>query len=568
MFNKAAEKTTSNLVLIGAPFTSLFIVLSSVTDPVNATKLVIAGAFGFGSLALFLGFNFRENVRNHRLYLALSALLLIAAINATLNSESPLTQNIYGAYGRNTGLVTYIVLVFASLATLSLRKVEYFKKIVLGLQITGLVNVLYCAWVLAFGDFLSWSNPYGNILGLFGNPNFIGSFLGIFISSLMATILTPNMSWKYRLSLFLIAVLAFYEVVESNAIQGLVVTAGGIAIIGFFVIRSRIQSALASYTYVAVVAGLGFVAVMGALQKGPFEFIYKTSVSLRGAYWNAGIKMGMENPFTGIGMDSYGDWYRRARSENAATVLPGPKTITNASHNVVIDFFAFGGWPLLLSYVGMVLLAAYSAIKVIKRTKGYEPTFVALVAAWAGYQAQSLISINQIGLAIWGWLLTSGLIAYEYATRPELNTDAKAPAANKSKAAQAKTSTGIFSPQLIAGLGIVVGLIVACPPMSADAKWRAALNSSDANKVLAALEPGYLNPSNSQRYAQAVQLFANSNLMDQARQVALTGIEFNPDYFDAWLVMYFLPNTTENEKAEALANLKRLDPRNPDVLAK
>jgi hypothetical protein len=277
--------------------------------------------------------------------------------------------------------------------------------------------------------------------------------------------------------------------------------------------------------------------------------------------------MGMDNPLTGVGMDSYGDWYRRARSENAATVLPGPKTITNASHNVVIDFFAFGGWPLLLSYLGMVVLAGYSAIKVIKRTKGYEPTFVALVTAWAGYQAQSLISINQIGLAIWGWLLTSGLIAYEYATRPDQNTVTKAPVASKGKSPQIKSTAGIFSPQLIAGLGIVMGLIIACPPMSADSKWRSALNSGDANKVLAALEPGYLNPSDSQRYAQAVQLFASSNLMDQARQVALDGLAFNTEYFDAWKVMYYLPNSTEEEKAEALANMKRLDPLNPDVLA-
>jgi O-antigen ligase len=67
--------------------------------------------------------------------------------------------------------------------------------------------------------------------------------------------------------------------------------------------------------------------------------------------------MGKEHPLTGVGMDSYGDWYRRARSENAATVLPGPKTITNAAHNVVIDFFAFGGWPLLLAYLGTLLMA-------------------------------------------------------------------------------------------------------------------------------------------------------------------------------------------------------------------
>jgi hypothetical protein len=99
-------------------------------------------------------------------------------------------------------------------------------------------------------------------------------------------------------------------------------------------------------------------------------------------------------------------------------------------------------------------------------------------------------------------------------------------------------------------------------------KWRSALDSKDANKVLAALEPGYLNPSDSQRLAQAVQLFASSNLMDQARQIALKAVEFNPDYFDAWSQLHSLSNSTDAERAQALENMKRLDPRNPDVLAK
>ena len=97
--------------------------------------------------------------------------------------------------------------------------------------------------------------------------------------------------------------------------------------------------------------------------------------------------------------------------------------------------------------------------------------------------------------------------------------------------------------------------------------WRSALNSKDANKVLAALEPSYLNPSDSQRLAQAVQLFASSNLLTQAHEVALNGTKFNPDYFDAWKILYFLSNSTPAEKSEALQNMKRLDPLNPDVTA-
>jgi len=563
MFNKAAEKTAALVMLIGAPFTTLFLTTQVVTDPVNATKLFIAGGFGFAFIFTLLGFNARATYVNFKIYLLISILFLLAALNAVISSAAPLTQNLYGSYGRNTGLVAYVILTCVGVGMLGLREQSSFRKLILGLQFAGAINVLYCAWVIAFGDFLSWSNPYGNILGLFGNPNFISSFLGIFIASLLAFIADRNSSWRYRAIAAAIGLVAFYEIVDSSAIQGIVVTAGGIAIVGFFLVRSYLRQNIFTYLYVLAATGVGVIAILGALQKGPFTFIYKTSVSLRGAYWNAGAQMGLDHPLTGVGMDTYGDWYRRARSENAATVLPGPKVFTNASHNVVIDFFAYGGWPLLLTYVGLLVLAAIAAVRVIARTRTYDATFVAIFAAWACYITQAIISINQIGLAIWGWLLTGALVAYEYATRPSVVVAEPRARKDRRKSANA----GVISPQLVAGIGVVVGLLVAVPPLSADMKWRAALDSKDANKVMAALEPGYLSPSDSQRFAQAVQLFASSNLMDQARDIALKGVEFNPDYFDAWKILYFLSNSTEAEKAQALENMKRLDPRNPDVLA-
>ena len=563
MFNKAAEKTASSILLIGTPFTSLFIVLQSVTDPVNATKLAVAGALGFSLFSLFLAFAGRALFSQHKYFLLASLLFLLASINAAFTSDAPLAQNFYGAYGRNTGLIAYLVLSMVAIGALLLKSEGNFKKIIWGLQFAGVVNVVYCAWVIVFGDFLSWANPYGNILGLFGNPNFISAFLGMFITTLMAFAASKHASWKYRIGAVALGLVAYYEIVDSSSIQGIVVTFGGIAIVGFFAIRAYIKQIVVTYLYLVAVAVVGVIAVFGTLQKGPLSFVYKTSVSLRGEYWRAGLKMGSEHPLTGVGMDSYGDWYRRARSENAATILPGPKVVTNASHNVVIDFFAYGGWPLLLAYLSMLLLAAIAVIKVLRRTKSYNPVFVAMVAAWTCYEVQSLISINQIGLAVWGWLLTGALVSYEVATRPDTASET-APTSAKTKL-QSPRNTGIISPQLVAGIGAVIGLLIAVPPLSADTKWRSAIESKDATKVIATLESGYMNPTDSARLVQAVSLFANSNLADQAHQIALKGVEFNPDYFDAWFQLYSLPNSTEDEKALALKNMKRLDPLNPDV---
>ena len=563
MFNKVAEKVTAQLILIGAPLTTIFLLIGSVTDPVNAPKMLIAGGVGFALLFLFLSFNLRTNFKIFMPLVISVIFFIVPAINSVIQSKAPLAQNLYGVFGRNTGLITYMLLCFIALGVLNLRESQNFKKVIWGLQFAGVVNVLYCAWVLVFGDFISWNNPYGNILGLFGNPDFISAFLGIFISSLVAYSFAKDQSWKYRAGAAVLGMIAFFEVHRSDAIQGIVVTIAGIGIVGFYVVRSMFESKLVSWGYLLLSIAFGVFAVFGTLQKGPLSFVYKRSVSLRGSYWKTAINMGSDHPFSGVGMDSYGDWYRRARPPIALIDTPGINTTTNASHNVVLDFFAYGGWPLLLSYLGILIIGGIAIVKITLRNKKYDGVFVAMATAWACYQLQSIISINQVGLAIWGWLLTGALVAYEFATRtsPTQTEDSS----STRRRAKIKSNAGVISPQLVAGLGIVVGLIIACPPVSADTKWKSALESKNANSVLEALKPSYLSPSDSQRFAQATQLFENSNLLSQAHQIALAAVAFNPDSFDNWRNIYFLSNSTADEKAKAVENLKRLDPLNPDV---
>jgi hypothetical protein len=331
-------------------------------------------------------------------------------------------------------------------------------------------------------------------------------------------------------------------------------------LIGFYLVRAKTKGWLLTSGYVLGVAIVGAFALAGALQKGPLaSLIYKTSVSLRGQYWAAGLTMGSDNPLTGVGMDGYGNYYRMARSEYAATTLPGPKTVTNAAHNVVIDVFAYGGYPLVLSYIAILGIGVWAILRVTLRNRAYDGTFVALATTWLAYQLQSIISINQMGLAVWGWVLVGALVAYEYSTRP------KPESAEKAKPVKQKEM--IFSPQLVGGIGVVVGALIAVPPMSADMKWKSALKAQNVQQVEAALTPSYLAPRDSARMAQAVLLLENSKLPDLAYKYAKEAVAFSPNYFDAWRVLYSISKSTEADKAEAVANMKRLDPENPDVLA-
>jgi hypothetical protein len=267
MFNKAAEKTTALLLLIGAPFATVFITTEKVTDPVNATKLAVSGALAFALILICLAFNAKALLGEYKVFLAFALLLLFAGISAVMNSDSPMSQNLYGSFGRNTGFVTYLVLLFISIAALTLTERSSFQRIIWGLQIAGVINVLYCLWVIAFGDFVGWNNPYGNILGLFGNPNFISAFLGMFITTVLALVAAPTTTWKVRLVGILLSLIAFYEIVDSHAIQGVVVTGGGIAIVGFFTVRSYLKSKVMTSIYVISAGALDYLQLWAPCKK-------------------------------------------------------------------------------------------------------------------------------------------------------------------------------------------------------------------------------------------------------------------------------------------------------------
>ena len=560
MLRDASEKTIGKILAIGSAAITVFVLTGSVSDPVNSTKFLLLGGVAIAAIAVFCTGGLSV-VRDRKLIFGISSVFVLASVNAIAGSSSPLGQNFYGTYGRNTGFLTYLFLLFIFIAATSLYKKSSFILIISGLIFAGVVNVIYCLYVLIFGDFIGWNNPYGNILGTFGNPNFIGAFLGFFTSALVAYALTKGVSLKIRLVVAVTSLVSVYEIIQSNAIQGRVVFAGGLAIVGFYLVRSKFSNKFILPLYSVGVVVAGVTALLGALQIGPLtKYIFKTSVSLRGEYWQAGLNMAKENLLTGVGFDSYGDWYRRSR-DGQALILPGPDTVTNAAHNVPIDVFAFGGLPLLLPYLALITLVAVAIIRHTIRNCEYDGLFVALTTAWIGYQIQSIISINQIGLAIWGWLLGGAILAYTTSFGSGVSQNRANEKVGKSK----NPKEQIFSPQLIGSLGLIIGLIIAYPPISADSKFKTALESSQLPNIEAALSPSYTSPRDTFRLLNAVQIFEQNQLFDLSYKYARTAVQFNPESFDVWKVLYSVKNSTLEEKSQAKRKMIELDPLNKEL---
>lgn len=564
MFTLNAEKFAARFTSFGVIVATCLIFSRVSTDPVNVPKFVALGGLATGLLGILIAYKPQKIWSRSKLLVISVGLFVISLFISLIGNSAPLSQMIYGAYGRNTGLLTYLFLAIIFVAISLFNTSNSIKLILYAFFVSALINIAYCTWVLAFGDFVGWNNPSGNLLGLFGNPNFISAFLGMFITGALAFVFAEGTKWSMRILILGLALLSFIEILETKSIQGLVVTVGGSGLVIFYFILTQFKSRIPLMIYSIFAVVTGVMAIFGALQKGPFDFVYKKSVSLRGTYWKTGIEMGTTNPFSGVGLDSYGDWYRRARPPIALLDTPGPGITSNASHNVFIDFFAAGGFPLLVTYIGINTIVLFFIIKTTKSLKKFNPYFVALASAWICYQVQSLISINQIGLALWGWVLGGALIAY---SRILIEEDLIASSVQyKAEKKSIRTVRNeVFTPQLIAGVGTLIGVLIALPPLNSDAKWFNAINSTSAIEVEKALQPTFMTPQNSMRYMQAVNLFATNNLPELALKYARAGVKFNPDDFEIWRQFYFLTSASPAEKSVALQNMKRLDPLNPDV---
>jgi hypothetical protein len=443
-----------------------------------------------------------------------------------------------------------------------LSKNESFKFLNLALYGSAGVNFTYCLWVLSFGDFLGWNNPYGNILGTFGNPNFSGAFIALASVSLFTLILDKSKSKGLKYFVLIAIAVGIFEVYKSHALQGQILLVAGFAYLGFLLLFYRKR--LLSYLYLVTGFLVATVGILGTQQIGPLShYLYKTSVTLRGQYWLAAWNMGNSHPLTGVGFDSYGDWYRRSRGAKAL-VSPGVNVTSNTAHNVPLDIFAFGGWPLFISYLSILIVAAISIIRIIRRKTSFDPVFASLSAAWLCYQLQSIISINQLGIAIWGWLLSGALIAYDLAEK-RVNSIQDS---QSKKPRRQKSEQTIFSAALLGGVGLLIGALIAWPPLNSDMKWRNAQTSRDLAVFEKSLQPSYSNPQNSYKYGNSVGVLEQSGLTEKARQYALAGVEFNPNSFEAWKTLYLISGSSAAEKAQALQKMKDLDPLNPDVTSR
>jgi hypothetical protein len=244
-----------------------------------------------------------------------------------------------------------------------------------------------------------------------------------------------------------------------------------------------------------------------------------------------------------------------------ATLRRGPDVVSNAAHNVLLDFSSNGGFPLLIIYLFMMSLVFAAAVRVVKRSAEFDPIFAGLVAVWIAYQAQSIISLNQLGLAVWGWIISGLIIGYEINTRDgnlfekEIIGQGKKIKQTSQEKVDPKTLMSIF-------VGLIVGLLVGVPSLVASSKFISALESGSAEIVQQAAD---IRPGSCEYRKRVAIILANNKLESQALSVLRSGKEVTPDCLEIWKLIAAIPLATSDEVSEANEQARRLDPLNPEL---
>ena len=525
--------------------------ISLITTPFISYDAVVLPRFVF--LVIFGSILFMNILRQmpfkifgqYKIFAIISVGFIFWSLLSLLASEINSPNIFFGISGRFNGVLTYLsLIVFMGVAILVSRK-EFNNALLELLAITGFISAIYGTLQYQGLDPFSWINEYSPVFGFFGNPNFFASYLGISATASVALVFRKNVKNIYQIIWMINIPLSLFIISKSKSQQGFLVFAAGVSVVIFLWVLGTHKLSRFVIPYLTIVFVGLISAIIDMLQKSPWQtLLYKESVSYRGDFWRAGWAMTLDNPFFGVGLGGYGDYFRLYRDTVSANRIEISSNVDSA-HNILLDISSGGGFPLLALYLCLIFMTLISAAKIIARQKSFDATFAGILGAWIAYSAQSLISVNQISVSIWGWVLSGAIIGYEYYGK------------NDSTLNLEKKNILKLPPSII---GLIVSLFIVIPFIIVDTQFRATVGSGNVNQIMNAVSKW---PQSIERLNFVTALFRQGGFPDQSLIVAREAIKFNPRSYEAWEQLFLSQNVTEEERNIAITMMQNLDPLNP-----
>lgn len=390
---------------------TILIIAPGLTDPINIPKLLALVPFTITTTVLFFALKKYRSVKNlsteGKSVLMMYLILIISMIFSGFLGSENYIRVLFGATGRNNGLLYYLSAI--SLAVVLMRLIIEAKEIIFLERVliwTSIPFAIYCSLQFVNLDPVGWDNPLGRVMGTLGNPNFASSALASFaIFWVYLFFRSARQKLSHRIALLLPALSMLFLSWSTDSIQGLLVFALGVGLILFMSVRERYSNALIPYVFffgggIAIV--ILFASFLGA---GPLGgALEQYTLKLRGWYASFGIRAMLDSPFTGVGVDNYISAFRTFRSEKFVSQY-GFALSSNNAHSTPAQLGASFGLVVFLLYSLIHIWILIRALKIISSRDTSQVYLKGICLIWVLIFAQSLLSIEIIGLGIMNWVL-------------------------------------------------------------------------------------------------------------------------------------------------------------------
>lgn len=480
-----------------------------------------------------------------KILLTIIVLIILQIIIVTLVSSAPFEQEFFGRTGRGLGVITYVSLVIVVYSSAVFVRIGQLNSLLFALSLSCLLSSSY-ALFQSFGiDFIRWDSKTNGVIGTLGNPNFQSSFAAMGLVPVATYFWNRKPRWLgLVLSMSLLGMVIF----KTQSTQGYI--AAALSIFLFVIIFYWYKKRLFSYLLFFVMAFLGFVAVLGMLNKGPLSYyLYKISVQSRGDFWRSALNTAEAHPFFGVGMDSFGDSYLKYRDNIA--ISHSWTEYTDNAHNFFLQYAVTAGYPMAILQLSLVVLTFICFIQILRTMPNFNSSIVAVFTSWFVFQAQSFISPGNLPMMFWNAILTGTLIGVSV----KIDSPDKG---NVIQRSNLTSQTRLQSYSLV-----LAGLFIMYPLFNTDRLQLQAMNTGNGDLAIYSAQ-NY--PESVLRYQVITRELLNSNLYPQALSVARSAVKFNPNSPNLWALILINPTAPLTEREAAKAELLKLDPLNQEVI--
>jgi O-antigen ligase/cytochrome c-type biogenesis protein CcmH/NrfG len=519
-----ASKTRWMVLIAGVATT--FMIWTSLADPINIPKffiLVMLSAWVLGTVVA--GFS-QDGIRKLSVgqwaILAFALAMILAAVLTDVRYTA-----FFGTSQRNDGAISYVALAILAIAASMSFDIAHLSQFRNGLLVVGALLTFYGVLQTTGNDPFTWVLVYGPIMGTLGNPDFMSAAIGVSAIATVWMILSTK-EMLPRAGTIILLLLELFVLRRSGSLQGLLAFAFGLVVL----VLAKLWQLNARYGVIGIVF-VGLCAIptfLGFVNRGPLaSYLFRSTLKNRQDYWHAAIGMFKAHPLVGVGLERFGENYGLYAPQ--IQVVHGQTT--NNAHNVFLQLAATGGLLVILPYLFLIGVIFLTSIRAIRMTRGQaQIDLIAVTAIWIALLLVSLISIDNLGVAVWFWI--SGGVLYAIA-HESLKEDEKKPKERKSSSKKARE----VAPRSASYVGPIVSLVLAVLmliPMISVWKTSAAVFDLQGNR--SQLSPAQfldkmntvagIQPKNSQTYYALADIAMRINNPQLALKYLKMVIEKDP----------------------------------------